>query len=295
MEKRLNTSPIVILLYPLICCGIGAYIVSRLGGFPPPAWRDLIQSLPQFPAMMQQGQGVEVSILIAQSLSWFIAWSSLLLMGSIATYRALEKLFTAIRYPRGIVGAVDTLGTATSAHIASSVAWHYHQNKQYANPVQIGNVANAPTMMFPEVEASPIHTQEAQEATIEISTISPIQPPIQSPLHSVGADIDMRSLKQMGFTPYSVSTRPAKRKLNAIQLQQSRLQRRIRLAHVESPRATEPLARNDGPTNIEEQAVYNDAGGNAYLYWNDFSQSNDILTFYAATHLKDSEEVQEGN
>jgi drug/metabolite transporter (DMT)-like permease len=243
IQKRLHTSPIAMLLYPLLCCGIGAYIVSRLGGFPPPVWRNLFLSIPQFPTMVEQGQGSEICILVAQALSWLIAWSSLLLMGGIATYRALEKLFLAVQYPHGEI--------------------------------------------LPELAASFTSIQEAQEATIEISTIPYIQD------HSVGVEMDVRALRQMGYTPYSVSTRPAKRKLDPVQLQQSRLQRRIRLAHVESPKATEPLA-GKLPASIETQTIYNNSLGNVYPYEHDFSHYNDILASYAAFHVKDIEEVQEG-
>ena len=82
--------------------------------------------------------------------------------------------------------------------------------------------------------------------------------------------IDVRLLRQMGYTPYSVSTRPAKRKLDPVLLQQRRLQRRIRLTHVESPKVTEPLPMKL-PAAIEKQVIYSDSHGNSYFYWDESS------------------------
>jgi drug/metabolite transporter (DMT)-like permease len=277
MEKRFHTSAIAMLLYPLLCCGIGAYIVSRLGGFPPPAWRMLFQFLPQFPSMIQQGQAMDVCILVAQSLSWLIAWTSLLLMGGIATYRAVEKLFIATQYPRREVKSVNN---------TYPTDWQY---QKYASNVQNVQIATAPTLILPRIGASPIPVQEAEEPTIEVSRVSHEQ----ALLNSVGAEMDVRSLRQMGYTPYSVSTRPAKRKLDAVQLQQRRLQHRIRLAQVEPLRATEPLL-GELPADSEQPAIYNDAHGNAYLYWDEFSHDQDIPEPYTAFHLRDIEKVQEG-
>jgi drug/metabolite transporter (DMT)-like permease len=227
---RFRTSGVALLLYPLLCSGIGLYIVLRLGGFPPPVWYDLFQSIPQFSTMVQQGQVMDVCIMVAQSLSWLIAWSSLLLMGGIATYSALEKLFV-------VVG------------------------KNKPNSYSETNLVKA------------IPTQAAQEA-ISRASYAQTQPYSLGPATSgLAADqslqVDVRSLRQMGYTPYSASTRSVKRKLDPVRLQQHRLQRRMRSAHVESPKVTGPLP-DTLPATIEKQ--YSDTHGDAYFYWDEFSQ-----------------------
>src|SRR5436190_10160212 len=59
---------------------------------------------------------MEFLIMVAQSLSWLIAWGSLLAMGGATTYRALEKLLMAVQYPPDDVQAVT---------LASSTDWQY--------------------------------------------------------------------------------------------------------------------------------------------------------------------------
>ncbi len=75
-------------------------LVYKLGGFPPPVWRDLYMIAPQMPTLMRQGQAIGMWLLIAQAASWLIAWVSLIVMGCLATYRAFRRFFaTAERDP----------------------------------------------------------------------------------------------------------------------------------------------------------------------------------------------------
>jgi hypothetical protein len=264
------------LLYPLFCCGVGAYIVSRLGGFPPPVWRSLFQSLPQFPSMVQQGQASEIFIMVAQSLSWLIAWGSLLLMGGVTTYRALEKLFMVVQYPP------EDVQSATSP-----TGWQYETYAMAGAGSREEQVYSAPIQQAQDAMVGvSTQTEQAHPAFTEVSDV-------QAQLRSLTADIDTRSLKQMGYTPYSVSTRPAKKKLDPVQLQQRRLQRRIRLAHVESQKATQP-SLDELPTIVEQKETYNDSRGNSYFCWNEIPRVTDILAPYADLRLNTSEEVQEG-
>jgi hypothetical protein len=72
----------------------------------------------------------------------------------------------------------------------------------------------------------------------------------------------------MGYTPYSAATRPAKRKLDPVRLQQRRLQRHMRLAQTEAPKITGPLP-DTLPITIEKQR--SDTHENSYFYWHEFS------------------------
>ncbi len=92
-SQRLQSSWIGILGYPLICFGIGLFVVYRLGGFPPSSWRELYRLGPSLSSLVQQGQGVGVSLLIAQAVSWLLAWVSLGVIGLLTMYRAWGQLF----------------------------------------------------------------------------------------------------------------------------------------------------------------------------------------------------------
>lgn len=92
--QRMQTSLLGTLGYPLLCFGIGCFIVFKLGGFPPYSWRQLYLIAPQFPMLIRQGHGIAIVLLVAQALSWIIAWSALVVMGLLATSRALGRFFT---------------------------------------------------------------------------------------------------------------------------------------------------------------------------------------------------------
>jgi drug/metabolite transporter (DMT)-like permease len=85
--QRVQRSLLAALGYPLLCLGLGAFIMYRLGGFPPPAWEELYRLGPQLPTLMQQGQAQEVLLLIAQALSWLIAWGTLASIGVLTLSR----------------------------------------------------------------------------------------------------------------------------------------------------------------------------------------------------------------
>jgi hypothetical protein len=76
--------------YPLLCCCLGAIVSYKLGGFPPTAWRVLFHMGMQLPMYMQQEPAV-VLLLVAQSLSWFVAWAAMGVMGLLTAYRMLGK------------------------------------------------------------------------------------------------------------------------------------------------------------------------------------------------------------
>jgi Permeases of the drug/metabolite transporter (DMT) superfamily len=99
IENRENlaarrTSWFQALVYPLLCCGLSVFLLYRLGGFPPMAWLQLYTLWPQLASLAQQGQGVALGMLIAQSLCWLLAWGTVILLIGVALYRVLNKLLT---------------------------------------------------------------------------------------------------------------------------------------------------------------------------------------------------------
>jgi hypothetical protein len=76
--------------YPLLCCCLGAIVASRFGGFPPAAWSVLYHMGLQLPVYLQQEPAV-LLLLVAQALSWLVAWSALVVMGMLAAYRMLGR------------------------------------------------------------------------------------------------------------------------------------------------------------------------------------------------------------
>ncbi|HEU5226165.1 MAG TPA: DMT family transporter, partial [Ktedonobacteraceae bacterium] len=92
-SQRLQSSWVGVLGYPLLCLAIGLFVVYRLGGFPPASWRELYRLGPLLPSLLQQGQGMGVSLLIAQALSWLVAWGTLIVIGLLAMYRAWGRIF----------------------------------------------------------------------------------------------------------------------------------------------------------------------------------------------------------
>jgi uncharacterized membrane protein len=76
--------------YPLLCCCLGAIVAYRFGGFLPTAWIALYHMGMQLPMYMRQEPAV-ILLLVAQSLSWFIAWVTLGVMGMLTVYRVLGR------------------------------------------------------------------------------------------------------------------------------------------------------------------------------------------------------------
>jgi hypothetical protein len=191
--------------------------------------------------MVQQGQAMKICIIVAQSLSWLIAWSALLLMGGIATYHALEELFIVMGWGKAFTSYTNSEAQTLEVGADLTPDWQY---QKYVSNLQEEGVAVGSGL--PKLRTTP---NPAQGGTTLISNV----PSMQAPPHStVGSGLapdlqmDVRLLRQMGYTPYSVSTRSAKRKLDPIALQQRRFQRRVRLAQAKSPNVTEPFP-NDFP------------------------------------------------
>jgi len=84
--QRVYRSRMALLGYPALCSGIGAFILYRIGGFPPPAWLTLYQLLPTLPAFMQQHSVVGIA-LVAQAFCWLVAWVSLAGLGILVAQR----------------------------------------------------------------------------------------------------------------------------------------------------------------------------------------------------------------
>jgi drug/metabolite transporter (DMT)-like permease len=90
--QRVYRSRVALLGYPALCSGVGAFILYRIGGFPPPAWRTLYQLLPTLPTFMQQNSVVGI-VLVGQAFCWLVAWSSLVGLGLLVAQRT-KLLFT---------------------------------------------------------------------------------------------------------------------------------------------------------------------------------------------------------
>lgn len=194
------------LLYPLVCSIVGAFTVYKLGGFPPPAWQELYARNSELLIMIQQGQGMEVFLLIAQAFSWLLAWVSLLILAGLAIYRTLEKF-----------------------------------------------MPSAPASL-PYVMEESLLDQEQELA------------------YATNPTIDIRSLRQMGYTPYALSSRYRN---NAEQIRERRWQRRIRLARME-PEPIEEV-QDFAPLPGQTPENYSDRTGNTYLCWDDFALSPDQM------------------
>lgn len=81
------------LLYPGISCILGAMLLAYLGGLPPNSWQEVARLWPQFAQSMQQGQGLDVTLLLVQAGGWFVAWLAVLVMGGMACYHMLRRTF----------------------------------------------------------------------------------------------------------------------------------------------------------------------------------------------------------
>ena len=135
------------------------------------------------------------------------------------------------------------------ANATPTPAYTDWQTQQY-----FSNLADFPTV--PERRRGGTEPSSLQDAQETATKIAQMQTQPYPALRTIGTrtgetpapttpgplpQIDVRLLKQMGYTPHSASSRPSKRKLDPVALQQRRFQRRIRLAHVEPSRITGPL------------------------------------------------------
>jgi drug/metabolite transporter (DMT)-like permease len=96
------------ILYPGLCALVGAGLLYYLSGFPPASWRELLQVWPQMTAQGGTVQGIDVTLLLVQAAGWLIAWISVVVLGWLALYHLLQRLFQpkrASQYPRSIVQA----------------------------------------------------------------------------------------------------------------------------------------------------------------------------------------------
>jgi hypothetical protein len=84
--QRVHHSRITLLGYPALCCGVGAFILYRIGGFPPSAWSTFYQLLPTLPTFMQQHSLVGF-LLVAQAFCWLVAWAALAGLGILVASR----------------------------------------------------------------------------------------------------------------------------------------------------------------------------------------------------------------
>lgn len=104
--------------YPLLCCCLGAIVAYRFGGFPPTAWRVLYHMGMQLPVYMRQ-EPIVILLLVAQSLSWLIAWVVLGVMGVLTAYRVLDK-HLARQVPTPAQKAFDPRRVAAYAYPAAN-------------------------------------------------------------------------------------------------------------------------------------------------------------------------------
>ncbi len=80
------------LVYPMVCSLVGVLLIYKLGGFPPAAWFELAGIAPQLPMLLQGAHRLDALLLLAQSLSWLLAWGALMGLGGLAMYRSAAKL-----------------------------------------------------------------------------------------------------------------------------------------------------------------------------------------------------------
>jgi hypothetical protein len=93
-RQQLQTSWFQAFVTPLLCCILGACLVFKLGGFPPPVWSDLAQAWPQLIPLLQGGQRTETILMLATSFCWFIAWLTIAILGGLVFYRVCNKMLT---------------------------------------------------------------------------------------------------------------------------------------------------------------------------------------------------------
>lgn len=91
--QHVQSSWVSTLLYPGVSCLLGAALLTSLGGLPPHSWREAAQLWPQLTQDMQQGQSTYVTLLLVQAGGWFVAWLAVLVMGTMACYHALRRVF----------------------------------------------------------------------------------------------------------------------------------------------------------------------------------------------------------
>jgi len=89
------------LLYPGLGFLIGACLLIRLGGLPPPSWSEVARLWPQLGQYLPHNQEY-VTVLLIQAGGWLIAWISVVLMGCLALVQVPRLLLQVARTPRAL-------------------------------------------------------------------------------------------------------------------------------------------------------------------------------------------------
>jgi drug/metabolite transporter (DMT)-like permease len=90
--ERVHASWFASLVYPLLCCLVGGFVLVKLGGLPPHVWGELLSLLPHLSLYIQQGHTLLLGLLLGQALSWFLAWTVLLILACLALVRTRRLL-----------------------------------------------------------------------------------------------------------------------------------------------------------------------------------------------------------
>ncbi|MBO0796799.1 MAG: DMT family transporter, partial [Ktedonobacteraceae bacterium] len=86
---RAGQGTLVGVVVPLVCMSFGLFAVYKLGGFPPQAWYTLYDLSLQQAAWPDM---TSVTLLVAQALSWLLAWGTLVTMAGLTFYRLYRYL-----------------------------------------------------------------------------------------------------------------------------------------------------------------------------------------------------------
>ena len=85
------------LLYPVLGCVLGSFLLLRQGGMPPASWDEVYRVWPQISQDVQQGQNMYVTLLLVQAGGWLVAWISVGLMGCLALYNLLRLMLQPVQ------------------------------------------------------------------------------------------------------------------------------------------------------------------------------------------------------
>ncbi len=94
LDQRIHRSFISLVSYPLLLLGISFVLLFRFGGFPPIAWFELYRLWPGLSALLQQGNGTFVVLLVVQASCWFIAWVTFSTMVILTIYHIVTSMIS---------------------------------------------------------------------------------------------------------------------------------------------------------------------------------------------------------